>query len=75
MSWRRGCATCQAIRAAAAWLRRRPQLGHEVFARGAPEDHTEIDRSRLALDLASLVRAYLRRCAGGRAGGAISRGP
>ena len=26
---------------------------------GAPEDHTEIDRSRLALDLGSLVRAYL----------------
>jgi segregation and condensation protein A len=40
-----------------------------VFARGVPEDHTEIDRSRLALDLASLVRAYLlgvRRGAGTR---------
>ena len=40
-----------------------------MFARGAPEDHTEIDRSRLALDLASLVRAYLlamRRGAGTR---------
>jgi segregation and condensation protein A len=37
----------------------RPQLRHDVFARGAPEDHTEIDRSRLALDLSSLVRAYL----------------
>lgn len=48
-----------AIRAAAAWLAVQPQLGQEVFARGAPEDHTEIDRSRLALDLASLVRAYL----------------
>ena len=47
----------------------RPQLGQDVFARGAPEDHTEIDRSRLALDLASLVRAYLqamRRAAGAR---------
>ncbi|HEY1936146.1 MAG TPA: ScpA family protein [Acetobacteraceae bacterium] len=54
-----------AIRAAAAWLGQRPQLGHDVFARGAPEDHTEIDRSRLALDLASLVRAYL---------GAVRRG-
>ena len=41
-----------AIRAAAAWLGARPQLGQDVFARGAPEDHTEIDRSRLALDLA-----------------------
>lgn len=48
-----------AIRAAAAWLAAQPQLGHDVFPRGAPEDHTEIDRSRLALDLASLVRAYL----------------
>lgn len=57
-----------AIRAAAVWLAGRPQLGHEVFARGAPEDHTEIDRSRLALDLGSLMRAYLqamrRRAAG-----------
>ena len=48
-----------AIRAGAVWLSARPQLGHDVFARGAPEDHTEIDRSRLALDLGSLVRAYL----------------
>jgi segregation and condensation protein A len=48
-----------AIREAAQWLAARPQLGHEVFARGAPEDHTEIDRSRLALDLGSLVRTYL----------------
>ena len=48
-----------AMRAAAAWLAGRPQLGQEVFARGAPEDHTEIDRSRLSLDLGSLVRAYL----------------
>jgi segregation and condensation protein A len=48
-----------AMREAAAWLGGRPQLGHEVFARGAPEDHTEVDRSRLALDLGSLMRAYL----------------
>lgn len=57
----------QAMRAAAAWLGKRPQLGQDVFARGAPEDHTEIDRSRLVLDLASLVRAYVvaaRRAAG-----------
>lgn len=54
-----------AIRAAAAWLGTRPRLGHDVFARGAPEDHTEIDRSRLALDLGSLVQAYL---------GAVRRG-
>ena len=59
----------QAIRAGAVWLAARPQLGQDVFARGAPEDHTEIDRSRLALDLGSLVRAYLfavRRGAGTR---------
>jgi len=48
-----------AVRAAAVWLSARPQLRHDVFARGAPEDHTQIDRSRLALDLSSLVRAYL----------------
>src|SRR5262249_18211351 len=30
-----------AIRAAAVWLSGRPQLGQDVFARGAPEDHTE----------------------------------
>ncbi len=58
-----------AMRAAARWLSAQPQLGQDVFARGAPEDHTEIDRSRLALDLGSLVRAYLsamRRRAGQR---------
>jgi segregation and condensation protein A len=48
-----------AMRAGSAWLSGRPQLGHDVFARGTPEDHTEIDRSRLALDLGALVRAYL----------------
>ncbi len=49
----------QTIRAAAAWLALRPQLGHDVFARGAPEDLTETDRSRLAMDLPALLRAYL----------------
>ena len=47
------------MRAAAAWLGARPQLGQDVFARGVPEDHTEIDRSRLTLELGGLVRAYL----------------
>jgi segregation and condensation protein A len=59
----------QAMRAAAAWLGARPRLGVEVFARGAPEDHTAIDRTRLVLDLTSLVRAYVqmaRRMAGAR---------
>jgi segregation and condensation protein A len=57
----------QTMRAAAQWLGERPQLGRDVFARGAPEDLTELDRSRLALDLPGLVRAYLsglRRAAG-----------
>lgn len=49
----------EAIRDGARWLDRQPQLGHEVFARGAPEDFTEIDRSRLKLDLPALLSAYL----------------
>src|SRR5580693_7486277 len=49
----------QAMRAAALWLAARPRLGADTFARGAPEDHTAIDRSRLLLDLTSLVRAYV----------------
>jgi segregation and condensation protein A len=48
-----------AIRLAASWLGGRPQLGHEIFARGLPEDFAETDRSRLALDLPGLMRAYL----------------
>ncbi|HQT59584.1 MAG TPA: ScpA family protein [Acidiphilium sp.] len=49
----------EAIREGAAWLGARPQLGHDVFPRGAPEDFTEIDRSRLRVDLTSLLTAYL----------------
>ena len=49
----------QAIRLAALWLGRRPQLGQDVFARGAPEDLVEIDRSRIVLDVPGLLRAYL----------------
>ncbi len=62
-------AELQTMRAASLWLGARPQLGQAVFARGAPEDHTEIDRSRLALDVPGLLRAYLvaaRRAAGSR---------
>jgi segregation and condensation protein A len=47
------------IRTAAAWMASRPLLGQDVFARGAPEDHTEVDRSRLVLDMGAFVRAYL----------------
>jgi segregation and condensation protein A len=49
----------QAMRLAAAWLGARPQLGHDVFARGLPEDLVETDRSKLVLDTPSLMRAYL----------------
>jgi segregation and condensation protein A len=49
----------QAIRAGAAWLAARPLLGYDVFARGAPEDMTETDRTRLVLDLPSLMRGFL----------------
>jgi segregation and condensation protein A len=58
----------EAIRAGAAWLNQRPQLGQDVFARGMPEDFTEYDRSRLKLDLPALLSAYLaaRRRSGAR---------
>lgn len=59
----------QAIRLGAAWLAARPVLGQDVFARGAPEDFVEADRSRLLLELPALVRGYLsaiRRSAGTR---------
>jgi segregation and condensation protein A len=57
----------QVVRAASAWLGRRPQLGWDVFSRGAPEDFTETDRSRLRLDMSGLLSAYL---AGRRRAGA-----
>ncbi len=47
------------VRIVAVWLSNRPYLGQDVFPRGAPEDHTHIDRSRLTVDQASMVRAYL----------------
>lgn len=46
------------MRAAAQWLSRRAQLGRETFARGAPEALREVDRSGIAADLPSLLRAY-----------------
>ncbi len=49
----------QEMRAAAAWLDRRAQLGRDVFARGAPEDHTEADRTGIAAKLPGLLRAYI----------------
>ena len=61
-------AELQLMRAAAAWLGSRPQLGHEIFPRGAPEDLVERDTSGLKADLPGLVTAYLAalRRAGGR---------
>ena len=60
-------ADLQRARAAAQWLGARLRLGVDIFARGLPEDFTDIDRSRLALDVSGLLRAYLgalRRAAG-----------
>lgn len=48
-----------AVRAGAAWLSARPQLGRDVFARGRPERLREFDRSRLAADMPGLLRGYL----------------
>jgi segregation and condensation protein A len=48
------------IRAAAAWLNRRPLLGIDVFPLGSREDLTEIDRSRLVIDQSGFLAAYLR---------------
>jgi segregation and condensation protein A len=48
-----------AMRAAAAWLSARPVLGIDVFSRGAPEDLTATDRSRLLADLPGLLRGYV----------------
>jgi len=61
------------MRAGAAWLGRRPVLGQDVFARGAPEDFTVTDRSRLLVDQGGLMRAYL--AAMRRAGGQRSYRP
>jgi segregation and condensation protein A len=59
----------QVIRAAAAWMSARPVLGQDIFSRGASENLVDIDRTRLALDLPGLMRAYLgalRRAAGSK---------
>jgi segregation and condensation protein A len=48
------------IRAAAAWLGRRPLLGIDVFPLGSSEDHTVVDRSRLLIDQAAFLSSYLR---------------
>jgi segregation and condensation protein A len=52
-------AELERMRAAALWLNRRPWLGQDVFARGAPENLRIEDRSALAVDLPSLLQAYV----------------
>lgn len=49
----------EAMRAGAAWMGRRDQLGRDVFARGAPESLTVEDRSGLRADLSALCQAYV----------------
>ena len=56
------------IRAAADWLAARPQLGQDVFARGQPENLTDVDRSALAANMPGLVRSYLAAIRRGSAG-------
>ena len=48
------------IRAAAAWMGRRPLLGQDVFVLGSREDHTFVDRSRLIIDQGAFLSAYLK---------------
>jgi segregation and condensation protein A len=52
-------AELERMRAGAAWLAARPQLGRDLFARGAPEDLKVEDRSGLRADLAALCQAYV----------------
>lgn len=46
------------MRAAAAWLSGRLQLGRDVFGRGAPESLKVEDRSGISADLPALLQAY-----------------
>jgi segregation and condensation protein A len=46
------------MRAAAAWLGARLQLGRELFGRGAPESLKVEDRSGISADLPALLQAY-----------------
>ncbi|MDO9502560.1 ScpA family protein [Falsiroseomonas sp.] len=52
-------AELEAMRIGAAWLGQRPQLGRDVFGRGAPENLKVEDRSGLRADLAALCQAYV----------------
>ena len=56
---KKSLAELERMRAAALWLNRRPWLGHDVFARGAPESLRVEDRSGLHADLPSLLQSYV----------------
>ncbi len=60
-------AALEHVQRAARWLAARPQLGIDVFPRGAPERLVAIDRSGLSADIAGLMRGYI---AAARRGGA-----
>jgi segregation and condensation protein A len=47
------------VRSAGRWLAARPQLGHDVFVLGVPEDHVVVERTRLAVSIQGLLRAYI----------------
>ncbi len=49
----------QHVQRAARWMMARPQLGHDVLPRGAPERLVRVDRSGLAADMGGLMRGYL----------------
>ena len=48
------------MRTLAQWLGERPQLGQDVFPRGAPESLEDYDTSRVVLEAGPFLRAYLR---------------
>ncbi len=49
----------QAARAATGWLDAQPQLGRDVFPRGAPESFVAVDRTGVSATLPGLLRAYI----------------
>ena len=60
-AFRRDLARRAAVREVADWLDGLPQLGRDVFARGAALGGAHDDAERTATELAALLRAYTRR--------------
>jgi segregation and condensation protein A len=52
-------ADLQAVRAAAAWMGKRPQAGWDIFYRATPENFTETAHTKLSAELSGLLSAYL----------------